>query len=247
MLIDNNKVIKTKQYEKPLYIGDPVNCARIFNAKDIDELIIIDISVTKNKKDPNYLLIKDIAEEVFCPLSYGGGIRTLKQAKKIFNLGVEKIIINAQAHSDIKFISQLTKKFGSQSISVAIDIIHENGTYYLYDYLNSSKKKQDIKDYLRKVEKANVGEIIINHVALEGTLKGYDISLMKLFKETSLQVIYNGGINNILNLKEAIIQTSITAFGVGSLFCLLKNSVLLSYVSLSERKNLIDELGPDYV
>ncbi len=122
LLLRNKSLVKTKCFKDFNYVGDPVNTVRIFNELLVDELLFLDILASKEKKKPDIKLLSEISKECFMPLSYGGGITTFDDAKKIFDLGFEKISLNSSAVKDPKLITQLAKHFGSQAIIISVDV-----------------------------------------------------------------------------------------------------------------------------
>lgn len=150
-------------------------------------------------------------------------------------------------YEEPSFVNELVKEFGSQSVSISIDLVNEVNCYSVYNYLTNKTRKISIDEILELVKTLKIGEIIVNSVSLEGTLEGFDLNLMEKFKEVNCQVVYNGGINDIVSLSKAISQTNISAFGVGKLFTFVKESVLLSYVDFTDRDILIKSLENKYV
>jgi Imidazoleglycerol-phosphate synthase len=133
LLLQNSGLVKTVKFKNPKYVGDPINAIRIFNEKEVDELMVLDINASKKDLEPNYELIENFSSECFMPLTYGGGIKNLEQAKRIFSLGIEKICIQDSAYNDIEFIKNLSEKFGNQSIVIAFNIKKKwNGQFCLY-------------------------------------------------------------------------------------------------------------------
>ena len=122
LLLRNGGLVKTTQFKDPKYVGDPINAIRIFNEKEVDELMVLDITASKEHREPNYALIEQFAGECFMPLAYGGGVRTVQQARQLFTLGVEKVCVQSAAIQNVSFISDLVDQFGSQSIMVSVDI-----------------------------------------------------------------------------------------------------------------------------
>ena len=175
LTIDGENLVKTKKFKNPRYVGDPINAIKIFNDKEVDELIILDITATKNNLDPNFELIHEMVSECFMPICYGGGIGNLDQAKKIFDLGVEKICLNQAAMKDLSLIEKLSYKYGSQSITVSVDI----GTNFLnqfkiYDYNKKKFVSKNWIEYLERIESMGAGEIILNSINRDGMKTGFE-------------------------------------------------------------------------
>lgn len=231
--ISENKLVKTINYKNPKYIGDPLNAIKIFNDKEVDEISVIDITATAKKKAPNYQLIEDLAGECFMPLSYGGGIQCVDQAKKIFDVGVEKIILNTTCIKNPSFIEELAKQYGVQSIVVSVDIKKNIFGKYVLRYMSGSQKSRlPINTFVNKMESLGAGEILLNSVDNEGTFKGYDLDLCQLVsKNLSIPLVLNGGCNSIQNMKEALLAGT-DSIAASSYFIYKNNdpkSILINY------------------
>lgn len=242
LLLKENSLVKTIKFQKPNYIGDPLNTIHIFNQKEVDELIILDIESSKLGLEPNYQLIKEISSECFMPLTYGGGIRSLDQAKKIFDLGVEKICIQTEAMRNLNFISDLSNLYGSQSIVLSIDI--KKDFFKNYKVFSSSISKIISKDWfiwLKKLSNSGCGEILINSVDRDGTLAGPDLDLIKIAsKGINIPLIALGGVSNLQDIK-LLIDSGADAVAAGSFFFYYgpKRGVLITYPSYDEVKKLL--------
>ena len=195
LLLKDESLVKTVKFGKYGYIGDTINTVRIFNELEVDELIFLDINATKQKKSPNIKILQEIADECFMPLAYGGGIRTIEDAKKIFSIGIEKIVINSYAMEKPEFINELAQYFGNQSIIGSIDVKKNIfGKYEVYTHSGSKKAKINPVEWAVKLEKLGAGELILTSIAREGTWKGYDTEITKEVSESvRIPVIANGG------------------------------------------------------
>ncbi|MBN8703641.1 MAG: imidazole glycerol phosphate synthase subunit HisF [Bacteroidetes bacterium] len=238
----NQGLVKTVNFKNPSYVGDPINAVKIFNEKEVDELAFIDISATRNKKEPNYDRIREITEECFMPLAYGGGITTTDQIQKILSLGVEKIILNSSAITNEKLVQQAAALFGSQSIVVSIDVKKKFIGGYKVHY-NSGEKStsEDPITFACRMEQLGAGELIVNSIDRDGTYKGYDIDLLKsITSNVSIPVIALGGANNVANLLSAVNEGGASAVAAGSLFVFHgpHRAVLINY---PDQQKLVDE------
>lgn len=235
LLIKDGGLVKTTNFKNPRYVGDPINVIRIFNEKEVDELIIIDIQATKQNKNPDFGLIEKIAGECFMPLCYGGGISSLEEAEKIFKLGVEKISLQTSVINNMDFITQLSKRFGSQSIVVSIDIKKNFwGQYKIHN--SSSLYEKDLRKQISEIEKAGAGEILLNNIDFEGTMKGPDLQIIKFISQSlKIPLIAGGGVGSDLDIKN-IIENGASAVSVGSYFIFYgkHKAVLISYPKYSE-------------
>ena len=153
LLLKNNGLVKTVKFKNSNYIGDPINAMKIFNTKEVDELVILDIMATKNKREPDYEFIKEIVSEAFMPIGYGGGINKLEHIRKLFQLGVDKVILNSAAILEPDLIKKASEIYGNQSIVVSIDVKKNIwGQYKLYSHLNNKKIKYDLVQFIKKME-----------------------------------------------------------------------------------------------
>lgn len=220
LLLHKNVLHKTVKYKNPTYVGDPINAIKIFNEKEVDELIIVDIDASKNKTEPNYRFIEDVASECFMPLCYGGGITKLEQAAKIFSIGVEKIIIESAGLSDHKIIQQITETYGSQSVVGSISV-NKNlfGKHVVFNHVTNKNTKLDPLEQAKKLVSDGVGEIFINTVYKDGTLTGYDIEYLKrLSSAINVPLIACGGAASLEDFQSVVEETEVSALGAGSMF-----------------------------
>jgi len=244
LLLKGEGLVKTSQFKNPVYIGDPINAVRIFNEKEVDELVLLDITATAAKREPKYDWIKDIVSESFMPIGYGGGIRNIEQAKKLFDTGIEKLIINS-ASFDFDFLCSLASIYGNQSIVVCIDVRKNMlGGYAVYTNNGMQKHKMNPEVMARSVVNAGAGEIIIQSIDREGTMKGYDIDLIKLVsKAVNVPVVASGGAGSQEHLREAILKGGASAVTAGSMFVFKgkHRGILINYPTPADLKNLFKE------
>lgn len=242
LLLKGKGMVKTINFKNPNYLGDPINAVRIFNEKEVDELVLLDIFATRENRDPNYQWIKDIVSESFMPIGYGGGIKNIEQIKKIFDLGVEKIILNS-ASFDFDLLSKAASIYGEQSIVVSIDVKKSLfGGYNVYSNSGQDKHKYKPDEFAKQVVSSGAGEIIIQSIDHEGLMKGYDLTLTKLVSSSvNVPIVASGGAGDLQHLKEAVIEGGASAVTAGSLFVYKgkHNAVLINYPSVTELQNLI--------
>lgn len=233
LLLKDASLVKTIKFDKYQYIGDPTNTVRIFNELEVDELSFLDISATVENRKPNYQLLKDIAEESFMPLSYGGGITTLEQVKRILGLGFEKVVINSCFHSHSKLIEKISSHFGSQSIVGSIDVNKNwTGRRSVYSHSGLLKHKITPVELAKKMEEAGCGEIMITSIEKEGSWQGYDIELIKEIENSvTIPIIANGGCGNISDIESVFNIPGVQAASVSSLVLFQKKEmgVLVNY------------------
>ena len=234
LTLQNEKLVKTVKFKKPNYIGDPINAVKIFNEKEVDEIIILDITATKEKRTPNYKKIEEIAEEAFMPFAYGGGIQNLTQVEKLFQLGIEKVVINSALANNLELITQIAKKYGTQSVVAAIDVKKDwLGNKNAYTFSGSKKVKIALLDFIKKVEAAGAGEVFLNQIDLDGTYSGYDLDLVsKVANATNLPLIVCGGAASVNDFYAAVKQGA-SAVAAGSMFVYQgkQKGILINYPS----------------
>jgi len=244
LLNQDGGLVKTQSFKKPVYIGDPINAVRIFNEKEVDELVLLDIKATINKQTPKFNLISDIVSESFMPVGYGGGINSLDQVKKIFDLGIEKVIINS-AMSDLNLIEQAASIFGSQSIVISLDFRKSIlGKYYIYTNSGTQKLNIDYFDQINKLINAGAGELIVQSIEHEGTMKGYDLKLIKnISTAVDIPVVASGGAGCLLDFNRAIVLGKASAAAAGSLFVYkgIQKGILINYPSQNSINKLFNE------
>jgi len=204
VLLKDWQLVKSINFDSFRTIGHPTSTARIYNARNVDELIVLDIDVSLNNEEINIEIIKDIAEECFMPLTIGGGIKTIDDIYKVLNAGADKVAINTIALEDLDFIKKASSIFGSQCIVCSIDVKSVDGVYKVY---NKSKGILDIDplELAKRYQEYGAGEILLTSVDKEGSTKGYDIKLMKLFKnQLDIPIILNGGMGKLEHAVEAV-------------------------------------------
>jgi cyclase len=219
-LLKGQGLVKTVNFTDPKYIGDPMNAVKIFNDKEVHELVFLDITASTEKRSPRLDYISDIASECFMPLGYGGGIRTVKQAEDIFNRGVEKVIINSCAVENPSFIHELAEQFGSQSIVVSIDVKKDIlGNYQTYTHSGTTKTRWDPITWAQEAERLGAGEIFLNSIDRDGMMKGYDIPLIKsVTASVSIPVVACGGAGKVEDFSIAVHEGGASAVAAGSIF-----------------------------
>ncbi len=233
LMLSEGILYKSVSFDKYRYIGDPLNAVRIFNDKGADEIIIIDVNVSKKNTRPNFDLIGVLATECFMPMCYGGGIRTLDDAKRIFDSGVEKISLNSTFLTNPNIATKISSEFGAQALIAAIDIIKiPSGSYQVYDYLAKKPLNIDPIQYAKNCIQQGAGEILITSVDREGTRTGYDLNYLKeLCDNIEVPSIICGGANSVDDLIQASQKTNALGIAASTMFVLYGklNSVLITY------------------
>ena len=243
LLLRNNGLVKTVRFKDPKYVGDPINAVKIFNDKEVDELIFLDITATREGRKPNFRLVSDLATECFMPFAYGGGIRDLAEIRELFQIGVEKVVINSAALNDPALIRKAVDLFGGQSIVVSVDV-RKNlfGNYEVFSHGTGKTVKKDVFSYLQEMQAAGAGEIFLNSVDRDGTGKGYDVDLVKrVTASVTVPVIASGGAGSVEDIQKVIAQGGASGAAAGSLFVFhgVHRAVLITYLSVEELKLII--------
>ena len=243
LLVHNKGLVKTVQFKDPKYVGDPINAVRIFNEKESDELMVIDIDATRENREPDYKMIEHLAAECRMPLCYGGGVKTVEQAHRIFSFGVEKIAISAAAIQTPELVTAMADRVGSQSVVVVLDVKKKMlGGYELYTH--NAKKSTGINpvDFAVKMQELGAGEIVVNSIDQDGVMKGYDLALVdKIRKSISLPMTVLGGAGSLKDIEKLIHQYGIIGAAAGSLFVFKGpyKAVLINYPTWEEKETLI--------
>jgi cyclase len=245
LLIQNNGLVKTTKFSNPKYVGDPLNAVKIFNDKEADELIVLDIDATKEKREPNYNLIENLASECRMPLCYGGGINNLSQALKIFSLGVEKIAISTSALNNISIVSEIASRVGSQSVVVVLDVKKKmfSNKYEVFSKNGTKSSGMDAVEYAVKLEQEGAGELLINSIELDGTMKGYDLNLIKIIRAAvDIPITILGGASSFEEMSKVVNEFGVIGLAAGSLFVFKGRfrAVLINYPTPTEKRILLE-------
>jgi imidazole glycerol-phosphate synthase subunit HisF len=247
LLVHNGGLVKTLGFKAPKYVGDPINAVKIFNEKEVDELIVLDIDSTVNNLDPNYALISKLAAECRMPLCYGGGIKTTDQAKQIISLGVEKIAISSSAIENTGLISSIAKELGSQSVVVVLDLRKKSAlfktSYEICTHNGTKSYKLDLMTFVKQIEKSGAGEILINSIDNDGLMSGYNLQLAKqLQKELKIPMTFLGGAGSLNDIKCLFDECGIIGAAAGSMFVFKGKykAVLISYPNNDQRREIFD-------
>lgn len=233
--VDRGRLVKTINYRNPSYVGDLINSLRIFNEKEVDEISVVDISATRERRGPDFELIEEMASECFMPLAYGGGISSASEIERIIQLGVEKVILNTAALENLDLVRSAAALVGSQSVVVSIDVKKQwLGGYGVFTRSGTKRISRDLQSTVDAITKAGAGELLLNAIDRDGTMKGYDHTLIRTVAErTTLPVIAAGGADGPADLVHAVQQSGATAVAAGALFIYKgpHRAVLLNYPS----------------
>lgn len=246
LLVHNKGLVKTEKFTNPKYVGDPINAVKIFNEKQVDELIVLDIDCTAKRRSPDLKLIGNLANECRMPLCYGGGIKDVETAQKIIALGVEKIALSSAAIENMPLLKSLSAVVGRQSVVVVLDV--KKNMWGRYDVLTSNgtkKSKRKFSDLLAELECIGVGEVVINSIDKDGTKSGYDFSLVDIVRSAvSCPITVLGGAASEKDIISLIEKYKVIGASAGSLFVFKGKykAVLISYISDATR-NVIRSLS----
>ena len=246
LLLHKGGLTKTINFENHKYVGDPINAVKIFNEKEVDELMVVDIDATAKNRPPDYELIKNLADECRMPLCYGGGIKNKSEAAKIISMGVEKIAISSAAIANPDFCSDIGEIIGNQSVVVIVDIKKKKlfGGYDIYTHNGQKKASLKLDHLVKKLDDIGIGELVINSINNDGTMNGYDFVLAEHVREIcSIPLTIMGGAKDYKDLKALISKFKIVGAAAGSLFVFKGKyrAVLINYPDKEERKKIYSE------
>lgn len=244
LLLRGGGLVKTIKFKDPKYLGDPINVVRIFNEKQVDEVVFLDITATIENRGPSFNLLEHVAEEAFMPLGYGGGVRSIDQVKTLLGLGVEKVIINTYAFENPAFIQSVANSVGSQSVVVSVDVKKSRwGKYETWVQSGRLPTGLDPVAFAVEMEKRGAGEILLNSIDRDGTMQGYDLDLVgRVTAAVHIPVVACGGAGRVQDLGLAV-QAGASAAAAGSMFVFQgpHRAVLISYPNSRELRETFEE------
>jgi len=233
LLVRNGCLVKTVRFRRFVYVGDPCNTARIFNELQVDELLVLDISPDRKKRGPDLQVIADLADECFMPLGYGGGVRSLEDARRVFTTGIEKVVINTAAVEMPSLISEIASVYGSQAVIVSIDVKRGLlGSQTVRTESGQRRKGLDPVKWAEEAARLGAGEILLTSIDREGTWKGFDLELVKRVTDrVSIPVIAHGGAGSLEHIKAVVKNSGASAAALGSMVVFQKKNmgVLVNY------------------
>lgn len=247
LLLHGQGLVKTVRFKQPTYVGDPINAVRIFNDREVDELAFLDISATREHREPPFDLVRDIAGECFMPVCYGGGIRTVDHAHRLFSLGIEKVLINTAAEESPALITEMANAFGSQSVMVGIDVGRDwLGRLRVYTRGGGRNTGRGPVEYAREMANRGAGEVFLNAIDRDGTMAGFDLELIReVARAVPIPLIACGGASSVGDLSAAV-AAGASAVAAGSLFVFAgpRRAVLINYPSAAALRAVVTPLGP---
>lgn len=244
LLVSDGGLVKTQRFKSPKYVGDPINAVKIFNEKEADELVVLDIDATAEGREPDFAMIGHLAVECRMPLCYGGGVTSRAQAKRIIGLGVEKVAISAGAIARPDLVSEIADEVGSQSVVVVLDVKKPmfGSDFDVYTHNGARKAKERLAALVGEFERRGAGEIVINSIERDGMMKGYDLDLAERIRQTtSLPVTMLGGAGSLDDIGALIGRCGIVGAAAGSLFVFkgAYRAVLINYPNPAQKDELI--------
>lgn len=243
LLVKNGGLVKTVKFAAPKYVGDPINAVKIFNEKEVDELVVLDIDATAQQREPDYAMIRNLAAECRMPLCYGGGVRSAEQAERIIGMGVEKVAISAAAVQDPQLLARMAETVGAQSVVAVMDVKRgKKGEYELWTHNGSRPASLNPTEFARRMEQLGAGEIIVNSIDNDGVMEGYDQELIAQVRDAvTLPVTALGGAGSLAHVRQLIDRFGIIGAAAGSLFVFKGpyRAVLINYPRRPEKEALI--------
>jgi len=227
LLLRDESLVKTTHFGSFTYVGDPANTVRIFNELEVDELIFLDITATREKRSPNLDVLVDVANECFMPLSYGGGIRTFDDAKAIFEIGFEKVAVNSFSIDEPSFITSLANHYGSQAVIASIDVRKSIwGQYRVFSHAGKKNSRIDPVLWAQEMEARGAGEILLTSIDCEGTWQGFDLNLVKAVSDAvDIPVIAHGGGGSVEHIGHVVKDAGASAVGLGNMVVFQKKDM----------------------
>lgn len=245
LLVHKGGLVKTVKFAEPKYVGDPLNAVRIFNEKEVDEIIVVDIDAAVIGREPDYKLIANLAAECRMPMCYGGGVKTPEQVEQIISLGVEKVAIGSAALANPEMVSESARRVGNQSIVVVLDVKKTGLISKRYElFTHNGKRATGIHpaEFARQAEALGAGEVLVNSIDQDGTMRGYDVALIDLVREAvSIPMTVLGGAGSYADISALIKQHGIIGAAAGSMFVFKGKyrAVLIQYPSQSQKDEII--------
>ena len=241
LLLKNKGLVKTLKFRDPRYVGDPINAVKVFNQKEVDELVFLDIERAKSRESPDFDLLEDIATEAFMPMAYGGGLGSLRDIERVYSTGFEKVVLNSITHDDPRVVSQAVALAGSSGVIASVDVKKNMfGSYGVYGYSGEKKSKLGVIDFVKQMADLGVGEILLGFVSRDGTGDGYDYQLIEeVCSAVSVPVVPVGGAANLQDFRKAV-EAGASGVSAGSMFVFYgkHRAVLINYPEYETLRDL---------
>jgi len=246
LLVHNKGLVKTVRFAEPKYVGDPINAVRIFNEKEVDELMVVDIDASVQGREPDYAMIEHLAAECRMPLCYGGGVKTREQIERIVALGVEKVALSSILVERPELVADASASVGSQSIVAVLDVLRrEDGAYEIRTHNARNRSSADLLALVARLESLGIGEIILNSIDRDGTMRGYDLELIKRVRAAvTVPMTCLGGAGSLKHMEELFRTYGAIGAAAGSLFVFKGpyRAVLINYPQRAAKETLFADL-----
>ena len=244
LLVHKGGLVKTVRFDKPKYVGDPLNAVRIFNEKEVDELMVLDIDATRERREPDYTLIRNLAAECRMPLAYGGGVHSVEQVERLVSLGVEKVAVSAAAVADPALVAAAASRVGRQSVVAVLDVRAVGSRWKVFTHNGTRATGLDAVDLARRLEDAGIGEVVLNSIDRDGQMKGYDLELARRIREAvTVPMTVLGGAGSLADIGSLVREFGIVGAAAGSLFVFkgVYRAVLINHPSRADKDKLVAE------
>ncbi|MBX3260970.1 MAG: AglZ/HisF2 family acetamidino modification protein [Labilithrix sp.] len=238
LLLRRHGLVKTVRFRDARYVGDPINVVRIFNQKEVDEILLTEVVATKEGRGPDFDLLEQIASEAFMPVCYGGGVRSVDDAKRVLRLGMEKVSVNTAALDRPEIVRELADSLGAQCVVASVDVKRTwRGAYEVHSHAGRRVPERDPLRWVERLVGLGAGEVLLNAVHRDGTMQGCDLALLERFRDRfDVPIIACGGVGSVTDMKTAVRAGGLSAIGVGARFIYEGpyRAVLVSYLSPKE-------------
>jgi cyclase len=247
LLVHNKGLVKTVRFADPKYVGDPINAVRIFNEKEVDELMVVDIDASVQGREPDYAMIGHLAAECRMPLCYGGGVKTREQIERIVALGVEKVALSSILLERPELVAEASESVGSQSIVAVLDVLRreQDGGYEIRTHNGRNRSSADLLALVARLEALGIGEIILNSIDRDGTMRGYDLELIERVRAAvTVPMTCLGGAGSLKHMEELFRTYGAIGAAAGSLFVFKGpyRAVLINYPQRPTKETLFADL-----
>lgn len=248
LLVKNKGLVKTVGFAQPKYVGDPINAVRIFNEKEVDELMVVDIDTTLQGREPDYAMIENLAAECRMPLCYGGGVNNSQQVERIVGLGVEKVAMSSGAIARPEVVTEAGHSVGNQSVVVVLDVKKHpaSNEYRVYTHNGQRDTGKTVEALAKQMERAGAGEIVINCIERDGQMKGYDLELVRRVRDSvGLPVTTLGGAGSLQDIEKLIAEFGAIGAAAGSLFVFkgVYRAVLINYPNRAAKESILSKFA----
>ncbi len=242
LLVHKGGLVKTAGFDKPKYVGDPLNAVRIFNEKEVDELMVLDIDASRQRREPDYALIAKLAAECRMPLAYGGGVNTVEQFERLISLGVEKVSVSAAAVAQPGLVSTAASRVGRQSVVVVLDVRRSGNLWQVFTHNGTQATGLEVAEFARRMQDAGAGEIVLNSIDRDGQMKAYDLDLARHVRAAvTVPLTVLGGAGSLGDIGALLREFGIIGAAAGSLFVFkgVYRAVLINYPARADKDKLL--------